>query len=631
MVKVEDIAREAGVSIWQAYRVLSRYPQYMIGIESKGSKGRKEKVYSEEVLKVFATGRARKRREDFGRGRRRIEGYEALVEAIRERFFSYGEPNLLAAVEEVVKEKWCKEWEREFGSIEKMVKYIYNKRLMRNDRPRNPRSKEAKRVGYVGLAIQERWYEKWEMKWRRREVAWNVVPTNRYDYFKIFWELGLIGEGWGANQFLAIDDHTSDIFVYKEQEGYKGEQPKGVYVIDFVTGKLLDFAPGEVTTTKAGIMLVRLGMRYGLPRLVVAENSRALRSARFQKIVESLYPDEILQEYRDEGKNYWLRAIWGETNSPIAYNIPNIPRHPGKARIERWFRNILQHDAKYFPLTYTGGGKREVQLHLNSTPLTPPSDYTFENYFQSLKQYFENELSEKMHPMMFSGFEKQTGLQPTIKNVYEFLGGANGGTGIYPAKEKIAQLLYYLAEEEGMIIKRVVKAQPGRVRTVIDGEECWFVDESLNFLRGERVAIVVIPNQLASEFEKRLPGNRINYAALFHLVDDEPKFLNIVKNIKIDRPEIIEEAKAIVVATRRKYEEWTKFSEAREVRPRRNHFPGLPGNPQKSEFPIAANREPGEFNLKQVAALQPEGCGYQEEEKRKAISLAEEIESLRNL
>ncbi len=573
MLTTSDIALRVGITVRSVQKRADALEPYFIKYEKVG-RGRPQRVYSNEVLSVFLgkelqkdkeSEKVRKMRADKGRARKFIKNEEYLKNRIKEVYLSNALNDKQAACRQVCKEVFDEDYAKQFGTAEKMAKYYYSKRLMRNDYPQHKRSeKEINewRTGFIGYAISERWTEQWERIWKRKDTALITLPTNRYNYFRLFEELRLAGEGYGVGQFIVFDDHTSDSFMYKDQQGYQGQLPKGLYAIDLLTGMPIDFEPGEVTTSVAGIMILRIALRYGLPKLMIMENSRAMKSSRMAGIIEALYPEEILEEYKDESKNYWLRKIWGNIQSPIARNIPLIPRHPGKARIERWFKGtILRHDAKYFPKTYQGGGKNPVQLHLNTNPIKPPKDYTFGNYYNSIKKYLEEEMPESMHPSMFPGFEAKTGLKPTLRNVWNYYGGDdNAGTGIMPDKSNIASLLYWLAEdkEDAMLHKTIVKAVSGRVQCTINGSLCWFVDESLIPLKGEKIAIITVPDVISAGMGENINTARNNnYAALFHLQNKQPRFLNIVKNIYIDSPEIIEESKAIVIQTRAAYRETT--------------------------------------------------------------------------
>ena len=571
MLTTSDIALRAGITIRAVQKRAEALEPYFIKYEKVG-RGRPQRVYSNEALSLFMTNaiqkegeKVRKVRADKGKGRYKISNEEYLKNRIKEVYLSNALNDKQAACRQVCKEVFNEDYAKQFGTAKKMAKYYYSKRLMRNDYPLNMRSESDNnkwRTGFVGYAISERWTEQWERIWKRKDTALTTLPTNRYNYFRLFEELQLAGEGYGVGQFIIFDDHTSDSFMYKDQPGYQGQLPKGLYAIDLLTGMPIDFEPGEVTTTVAGIMVLRIALRYGLPKLMVMENSKAMKSSRMSGIIEALYPEEILEEYKDTSKNYWLRQIWGDIQSPIARNIPLIPRHPGKARIERWFKgNILRHDAKYFPKTYQGGGKNPVQLHLNTNPIKPPKDYTLENYYSSIKNYLEEEIPESMHPAMFPGFQAKTGLEPTIRNAWDYYGGdENAGTGIMPDKSNIANLLYWLAEdkEDATLHKTIVKAVSGRVQCTINGSLCWFVDESLIPLKGQRIAIITVPDAISAEMGENVNAKRNNnFAALFLLQNKKPIFLNICKNIYIDSPEIIAESKAIVIQTRAAYRETT--------------------------------------------------------------------------
>jgi hypothetical protein len=624
MLTTSELALRAGVSQRAVQKRADDLEPYFIKYDNSG-RGRPERIYSNDALAVFMPGSVlpesynetelRKMRQDRGKARKKIKNELDLKNRILEEYLSNALDDIQAACSKICKDMWCEDYARQFETPRKMSRYYYQKRLMRNDYAKNARSDgESWRTGFIGIAHRERWKEQWQRKWKRKDSALIAQPTNRYNYLDIFEELQLAGEGYGAGRFIVFDDHTSDSFMYKDQPGYPGQLPKGLIAIDMLTGMPLDFEPGEVTTTITAIMVIRLSLRFGLPKLMIMENSKAMKSSRMSGIIENLYPEDLLAEYRDEAMNYWLRQIWGDINSPIARNVPLIPRHPGKARLERWFKNVMRHDAQHYPITYQGGGNNAVQLKLTTNPMKPPKGYTLDNYYNSLRHYLLNEFPQSLHPGMFPRFEAKKGIEPSIENVWEYYGGLeNPGTGIKPDNSRIANVLYYLAEDKDnamLLRKTVVKAYTGRVQCTIDGAPCWFVDSSLNDLRGEKIAIVTIPDSISSQIDRSVKYDRnCNYAALFHMRNKKPFFLNIVKNIYIDSPEIINESKQIVRAVRDDYRERTDYKKVNGDLPQiQNRIKEI--ELQKVNTPISSGRgldketEESEPNGKQP---QPEG------------------------
>ena len=573
LVSVQQLSELAGVHRTRIIRKKGIEEYYAKEIPNPNGTGRPIKLYSIDCLILFGTPEEveqlkskhiRKRRCDLGAPRKGItpemeSQFIALTKA--EFLANAARRDVLGACFRTAKELWSDVWSAIFVSIDELSNYYYKTRIMRNDFAKNQRTDDSDRKckpgDFVGAYHKERWEDEWERRWKRKDTALITVPTARYNYLELGESLGLIEPGRGAATVFWLDDHVGDSFIRDDdKKSYKGSLPKGLYMIDGWSGRMLDYMAGEVTTTMTALMIIRQALKFGLPAIIGLENSRVMKSVRIDRIIEALYPDDLLAQYKNEASNYWLRTMFMQSGSPIVRNVPNNPRFPFKAGLEAKFKNIKLHDALNFPRTYQGGGLDPVQLHLNSTPVTPGRLYTQDIYTLSVTKYLNSEYLEKNRPGMFPGFREKTGIIPSIENVWGYYGGnQNAGTGIMPDAGKIGLVLYWLASEEESpaLRKTVVKAQSGRVNCTINGIPCWFVDESLAGLRGEKVAIVTIPESLNAALGMRsVRGMKgCDYAALFHIVRKEPRFLGFVKNTYTTDYRELQENRAIITEVRR--------------------------------------------------------------------------------
>jgi len=410
-------------------------------------------------------------------------------------------------------------WGEKFPNYIKMAEYFYKRRIM-------GRTKE-----YTGYALRyPSWQVQWQNKWKKTNIALIRGVTVEYDWLEVMQDAGVIGEGFGAGRIWFLDDHIGDSFVYDaDKVGYKGALPKGLYMIDGITGMFLDYMPGEVTSVTVAMMIIRNAIKYGLPATIGLENSRSMRNLKLDSVINSLYGDETLAWYRDNSGD-WFHELFPRAKSPIARNLPNIPRSPFKARLERMFQDIKRHDSWYFPLTYQGGGRDPVQLRVSNTPKQPLQIYSEENYTNSIIKYLSGEYLQASRPGMFKGFEKRTGLRPTVENVWKYYGGHdNAGTGIVIDESKFALSMYWLSQMDVItpIVSREVKAYPGRVNCKVDGREYLFLDSRIAAYEGEKITIVFIPNMIDSKYQAG------NYAALFAKNRHGVEYINICKDTMV--------------------------------------------------------------------------------------------------
>lgn len=530
--------------------------------------GRPVTCFRNDVLELFkdytrsAQPKAsfRKTRSDLGRSRKAPKQMEDdYINLVLQEYLSQASRrDVLNCCRRAAKSIWNSSWANLFASPEHLATHYYKNVIMRKT---NLNINDSN----LGCYYRHNWLDKWEARWKKKDRSLSCA-TMRYNILELGESLGLIGKGFGAASIFWLDDHTGDSFLRDQSRSqFQGSLPKGLFMIDPWTGMFLDYQPGEVNSIMVALMIVRASLRFGLPYIIGLENSRAMKSVRIDNIIEALYPDELLNQYKRQDFE-WMSLLF-DSHSPIVRNIPNIPRFLFKARLESLFKNIKSHDALRFPLSYQGGGLDPVQLHLNSTPLTPPHCYNSYIYEQSIRDYLSQDYLDKIRSSMFPSFQKNTGLLPNIRNVWDYYGGnSNPGTGIKPDSHKVAMLLFWLSDSDeyndnSPFRKTIVKAFNGRVSCIINQQPCWFIAPELNGLKGERIAIVTIPRSLGDAMQLRsVAGVDYSYAALFHLYGSNVKFLTIAKNAYTADYREIQSNRLIVRATREHYKQLTNSS-----------------------------------------------------------------------
>lgn len=426
-------------------------------------------------------------------------------------------------------EIWDEYYAGVFDSYSKMAEYFYKRRITRNDR------------GFVGYAYRNpSWETQWLRNWKKHDTALKRVPTLRYKWIDIMQDANVIGNGFGAASIWALDDHIGDSFMSDSaKNGYKGTLPKGLFLIDGVTGMWLDYMEGEVTSTMLVHMIIRNIMKYGLPLAIMLENSRVMKNLRVDGIIEAMYPDKYLEFCRQDNAN-WFNTLFPRATSPIVRNLPHIPRAPFKARLERLFQDIKRWEGYIFPETFQSGGLDPIQLRCQNMPVQPNDKYTVENYVESINYFMQEVYPKKIRTQMFDSFNNISGLTPTIENVWNYYGGENPGTHKAPSTANLGTALYYLSKldiEDNKIIRREAKALPGRVSCTVNQREYVFTDAKLAEYEGKKIQIVFIPDNLMSAMSSnQLEGFQSfdstgKYAALFcDTRHNGLEFINICKD-----------------------------------------------------------------------------------------------------
>ena len=285
-----------------------------------------------------------------------------------------------------------------FKNYQEMAVYFYKRRITRRDR------------GFTGYAYRvPSWQIQWERRFKQNDIALKHIPTLRYSWLEVMEDAKVIGPGFGAGTIWFFDDHIGDSFLYDgDKKGYKGTLPKGLYMVDGVTGAMLDYEVGEVNSTMLVFMILKNVLRFGLPAVIGLENSKAMKNRQVDGVIEALYPNELLEFYKNNTPS-WFRELFPRSKSPIVRNLPNIPRSAFKARLERLFQDIVKFDGWTFPKTFTAGGKDNVQLRNSNMPVQPRQEYTLENFKASILHFLDNEYMEKIRQVMFNGFHSRTG------------------------------------------------------------------------------------------------------------------------------------------------------------------------------------------------------------------------------
>ena len=446
--------------------------------------------------------------------------------------------DVLHSCETAAKELFDSYYAGIFEGWRTMANYFYKQRIKRNDKKNN----------YIGYAYRNpTWQTQWERRFKKHDIALKRVPTNNYRWLEVMESAGIIGEGFGAGRIWFLDDHIGDSYIRDDEKtSYKGSLPKGLFMVDGVTGMMLDYQPGEVNSAMVALMVIRSVFRYGLPLAIGMENSKVMKNIKVEGALSALYSLDVLDWYANNSGD-WFHEIFERAKIPIARNLPNIPRAPFKARLERIFQEVKRHDGWKFPRTFQGGGFDAVQLRTSNTPQQPTQNYSLANYVDSLRDFLSNEYLDKNHPGMFQGFNKKTGLMPNIANVWDYYGGnTNPGTGVPIDSSRFAECLYWLSlmEDGSPVTKRESVALPGRVNCKVDKREYMFLDAEISRYEGRKITIVFIPDSLNNEYSSG------DYAALFCVINKVPHFINIAKDNYIYSIHDMKEKKKKTIAVR---------------------------------------------------------------------------------
>lgn len=492
---------------------------YLIGTLPGG--GRPAKVYDPQVLTIFGKEapaamiqpeRVHKVRSDRGCPRTcGIEEWDAVLNRTQGLYMANAQPNLRMACEHALQQL-----KQEGVPVTQTPAQVYSK-LTR-------RSKDNSRE--TSPFYLENWELLHETTWRKKNTAL-ALPTLYYDWQSIFESENLAGPGYGAMRFWSMDGHKGDVWT-TDATG-KSKFAYFIYIRDGLTGFPLHVEEVDSESSMSVIRaLVRCMLKHRrVPDLGIAMDN-AVSSMTHQALgVISSMLDPIAWEYAQR-----YPEIYGTSGSPIIRNLPNIPKAPLKAAIERSFKQMKdEHDAPRFPRVYQGGNRSEaVQLGVNNRPalhLAPSTD----EYFQSLERWITSDYITRERPDQFPLLVER-GLPPTIDEAFAIYGGYDLPAE-WPAPERIAKILYWATEA-----KAIVTAQLGQAAATIGGEWWPVASAALdNRTYGHKVAIVPFPGD--------------SQRALLLLADDptDPQYIGMSMRTYVRTMQAVAALKPVVMQT----------------------------------------------------------------------------------
>ncbi|MEP7217634.1 MAG: hypothetical protein ABI876_01895, partial [Bacteroidota bacterium] len=391
LMTAEDIAGRVGVS---KRAVLKRagIDQFVADRASRG--GRPVNLYTATALSLWGiqtttpspADKQRKGRSDHGAPRKcSAESWQLLTETARALYMASAQGNLRLACEQT-----CRQLAAQGVIVPITHKQLY-KRLT------------CKNTGTDGLPISEFYRENWEAirssGLRKKDLALKVV-TARYDWLSIFESCGWAGEGFGALRVWSIDVRHGDAWSIGDDG--KPHLPSAVYIRCGLTGMPLMVYPIETESSEAIIRAVLQCMiRWQrVPDVAYAiDNGSAMVAERTLGVLNSTLPESAWERAAE------MPEIFGANRSPILRNLPNIPRAPFKAALERSFKHIKdEYDANRFALTYQGGDRSEaVQLRVSNRPswqYLPEVVRSSTSYFSGLDEWLYSDYIARLRPAM---------------------------------------------------------------------------------------------------------------------------------------------------------------------------------------------------------------------------------------
>lgn len=433
LLTLTEIAEIVGVNKATVAR-RSRINDFFAGYANSG-RGRSMKLYKPNALKLWGLNdyqvekareqKIRKRRNDQGRARKLSPEIErALVQDIKNRYLQQAnKKNEKRACYLVCREYWDSgqiDKERFHDDYEKFAWYIYNNRLKRVDNY------------WKGYSLVQKWD-------RLHEHEFNMPASNnrqitlRWNLIELFYSAGLIGRGFGAADLWIVDATELDTFTDRDKKAdYDIGKPLYYLTIQCgFTGYPLYVQPlrqKSETIKEVNEAFARAYLRWGVPRYgIVLDNSRTFRSPMVKNFLKSFYTKGELQNFKKIFPEFYenLRSVKKHKDYPLIYNLPNIPRFPMKASVERYFK--LHKDefaATEFPETFKGGNRREVTRRtVSNTPmLAIRSAPELVVVWNKMLDYLETDyLKEPRYDAQaLKSFSKISGELPTIGNAFEY-------------------------------------------------------------------------------------------------------------------------------------------------------------------------------------------------------------------
>ncbi len=501
----EQIAGEVGISRANVIRKKG-INEYFAGIfPNPAGTGRPIKMYRPEALslwgrsdeKIRETSKKLERKGRNDKGGVRWTSPEKLQEAIKlvkQLYINNAQPNLKLACEQASK----------MMQSESTYKSITGSRLHRR----------LQRNGKDGDFRSEYFQENWELirmkQLKLHDHSLQSTGTLKYNWWEILEDSGVAGKGFGACSVIVIDDFKRDAWSIKDG---KLEMPVGLAYIDGLTGYPLLLLPARsITTESVAAGMVMVAYAYGLPEnaVWVMENSKAMKNVNIEMLARSLYTKDELYDF-ENGKIEWIKNVFAGQTGPVCRNLPYIPRHAFKARIERFFKIIKdEFDATRFPLNYQGGSRQEAtQLTLASMPMAvgretkdlPLGFYTveYEEYWEHLYKWLYSDCIMRQRPTMLKGWATaktkyhSERVSPTINECWNYYRGDKNKRAIDP--ERLAYLLYWAQPKRHepralWTVRQTLFIQP----TIKDRHLNLFSEAISEGVIGRKLATVPIPN-----------------------------------------------------------------------------------------------------------------------------------------
>lgn len=480
---------------------------YLIGHRATG--GRMANVYRSEVLELFGRKAVNpeEQAQEFDRKRRCDEGlprnctqleWDGIIRVVRALYLQNAQTNLKLACEVGQRVAASKGQRWPIGHAQ-----VY-RRLARKGMGRNRQ--------YLSEYYREDWEAMRRSLLRKADVAKSVMPTMRYDMQSLMESMSVAGAGYGAGALWVLDARKGDSWT-SEGMAY------AIYIMDGLTGFPLWVEPiPSESETKADVAraLLRCCWAWRMrPTVGIAlDNGRAMSSKEVVGLMEHLLPRtawEVAEKFPELFHD----------GSPIVRNLPNIPRAPWKAAIERSFRRLKdEHDATMHAMVYQGGTRAEAtQLRLSQQLKLPKQIVSQMGYFGGLAQYLWGDYILRERPDKFPLFV-QRGMTPSIANVWQYYYDPTASE--MPDGESISYLLYHAMWASKKV--GFVRCELGSASATIDGQLWHLVSTKFGRgVAGRTVAIVPIPD---------------TDEAVVMLVDDDkddPHYLTTCPNFHVRR------------------------------------------------------------------------------------------------
>ena len=471
---VQEISSAIGITP-RAVRTKAGIDAYFAGRESSG--GRPADLYRSDVLELWQTPKSlsadeatrRRNRSDEGLPRKCTrEQWDAIVCQVRALYVQSAQANLKLACE-VASRSAVDAWPVTH-------KQVY-RRLNRTD------------LGSDHKYLSEYRSEGWEYlrlsHLRKADMAKKYMPTTRQDIQSLMESMTVAGAGFGAMSLWVLDLRKNDAWT---SDGITSS----IYIMCGLTGMPLwvEPVPGR-TETKADVAraIMKCAFAWGKRPTVgfALDNGSAMKSEEVRGLLATLLPDsawecaEMFPELFHDG-------------TPIVRNLPNIPRAPWKARLERQFKQIKdEHDATMYANAYQGGSRMEAIQHSISSQLTLPRILSSsDQYNTDLGRYLWGDYIQRERPAMFPLFVER-GMTPSIGNVFQYY---HDPTSNLPKGEEVAYLLYHAMRASNRAGGKVavVTAELGHASATIAGKSWHLVHSAFGRgVVGQKVAIVPIP------------------------------------------------------------------------------------------------------------------------------------------